>query len=97
MGARIWRTKPSTPSIWTRARSWRSRYKAPCRANKAELAINLDAGVIIAVTLHGANRGDTTTLDQTLCEAGMAVAEQVGREAELRPNEAPKVKVARSE
>src|SRR5260370_1256794 len=37
---------------------------------------------------------DATTLDETLCEAGMAVAEQVGREAELRPDEAPKVNVA---
>src|SRR6266498_1977872 len=36
---------------------------------------------------------DTTTLDETLCEAGMAVAEQVGREAELRPNDKPKVNV----
>src|SRR3989442_1759643 len=37
---------------------------------------------------------DTTTLDETLGTAGMAVAEQVGREAELRPDEAPKVNVA---
>jgi transposase len=49
---------------------------------------------VVAVTLQGADLGDTTTLDETLCEAGMAVAEQVGREAELRPNEAPKVNVA---
>ena len=42
---------------------------------------------MLAVTLQGADRGDTATLDETLCEAGMAVAEQVGREAELRPNE----------
>jgi transposase len=34
---------------------------------------------------------DTTTLDGTLSEAGMAVAELVGREAELRPEEEPKV------
>jgi hypothetical protein len=46
-----------------------------------------------AVTLQGADEGDTTTLDQTLCEAGMAVAEQVGREAELRPGDEPKVNV----
>jgi transposase len=49
---------------------------------------------VVAVTLQGADQGDTTTLDATLCEAGMAVAEQVGREAELRPSEAPKVNVA---
>src|SRR5450759_522778 len=69
MGARIWRTRPSTRWIWTRARWWRSRCK-------------------------GADQGDTTTLDETLCAAGMAVAEQIGREAELRPHEAPQVNVA---
>ena len=49
---------------------------------------------MVAVTLQGADQGDTTTLEETLCEAGMAVAEQVEREAELRPDEAPKVNVA---
>src|SRR5207248_1548400 len=49
---------------------------------------------IDATTLQGADKGDTTTLDETLCKAGMAVAEQVGREAELRPNDKPKVNVA---
>ena len=63
-------------------------------AHKAEHAVDLDTGAVVAVTLHGADRGDTATLDETLCEAGMAVAEQVGREAELRPHEAPKVNVA---
>jgi hypothetical protein len=37
------------------------------------------------------DKGDTTTLDETLSEAGMAVAELVGREAELRPDDKPKV------
>ena len=50
-------------------------------AHKAEHAVDLDTGAVLAVTLQGADRGDTTTLDETLCEAGMAVAEQVGREA----------------
>jgi len=36
---------------------------------------------------------DTTTLQETLCEAGMTVEELVGREAELRPNDEPKVNV----
>src|SRR6202049_2687024 len=63
-------------------------------AHKAEHAVDLDTGAALAVTLQGADRGDTATLDETLCEAGMAVAEQVGREAELRPQEAPEVKVA---
>jgi len=63
-------------------------------AHKAEHAVDLDTGAVLAVTLQGADKGDTTTLDETLCEAGMAVAEQVGREAKLRPDEAPTVNVA---
>src|SRR5437762_12506227 len=64
------------------------------RAHKAEHAVDLDTGAVLAVTLQGADKGDTTTLDATLSEAGMAVAEQVGREAELRPQQAPQVNVA---
>jgi transposase len=60
-------------------------------AHKAEHAVDLDTGAVVAVTLQGADQGDTTTLDETLGEAGMAVAEQVEREAELRPKQAPKV------
>jgi transposase len=60
-------------------------------AHKAEHAVDLDTGAVLAVTLQGADQGDTSTLDRTLSEAGLAVAEQVGREAELRPEEAPKV------
>jgi hypothetical protein len=36
---------------------------------------------VVAVTLQGADLGDTVTLDATLSEAGMAVAELVKREA----------------
>jgi transposase len=60
-------------------------------AHKAEHAVDLDTGAVVAVTLQGADQGDTTTLDATLSEAGMAVAEQIGREAELRPEDPPKV------
>ena len=63
-------------------------------AHKAEHAVDLDTGAVVAVTLQGADQGDTTTLDQTLCEAGLAVAEQIGREAELRPGDKPKVNVS---
>jgi len=62
-------------------------------AHKAEHAVDLDSGAVVAVTLQGADQGDTTTLDETLSEAGIAVAEQMGREAELRPDEKPKVNV----
>ncbi len=63
-------------------------------AHKAEHAVDLDTGAVVAVTLQSADKGDTTTLDETLCEAGMAVAEQIGREAELRPNQAAQVNLA---
>jgi transposase len=62
-------------------------------AHKAEHAVDLDTGAVVAVTLQGADKGDTTTLDETLCEAGMTVAELAGREVELRPNDEPKVNV----
>ncbi|HXY51094.1 MAG TPA: transposase [Terriglobales bacterium] len=62
-------------------------------AHKAEHAVDLDSGAVVAVTLQPADQGDTTTVDETLSEAGLAVAEQIGREAELRPDEKPKVNV----
>ena len=62
-------------------------------AHKAEHAVDLDSGAVVALTLQGADQGDTTTLDGTLSEAGTAVAEQMEREVELRPGEAPKVNV----
>jgi transposase len=63
-------------------------------AHKAEHAVDLDTGAVVAVTLQGADLGDTVTLDATLSEAGMAVAELVKREAaEQRPEDKPKVNV----
>src|SRR6266566_2900085 len=41
-------------------------------AHKAEHAVDLDTGAVLAVTLQGADRGDTATLDETLCVAGIA-------------------------
>lgn len=62
-------------------------------AHKAEHAVDLDTGAVVAVTLQGADHGDTTTLDRTLSEAGIAVAEQIGCEAEARPLDKPKLNV----
>jgi hypothetical protein len=63
-------------------------------AHKAEHAVDLDTGAVVAVTLLAADLGDTVTLDATLSEAGMAVAELVKREAaEQRPEDTPKVNV----
>jgi transposase len=62
-------------------------------AHKAEHAVDLDTGAVVAVTLQEADKGDTTTLDLTLSEAGVAVAELAVREAKQRPDEKPKVNV----
>ena len=62
-------------------------------AHKAEHAVDLDTGAVVAVTVQAADQGDTTTLDETLCEAGMAVAELVRREAEFQPDDKPRVNV----
>jgi transposase len=60
-------------------------------AHKAEHAVDLDSGAVVAVTLQGADKGDTTTLDETLDEAGLTVAKLAVRDVELHPNDEPKV------
>lgn len=44
-------------------------------AHKAEHAVDLETGAIVAVTLQSANLGDTTTLQETLCETETNLAE----------------------
>src|ERR1700681_2882397 len=39
-------------------------------AHKAEHAVDMDTGAIVAVTLHGADEGDTATIQETVAEAG---------------------------
>jgi transposase len=60
-------------------------------AHKAEHAVDLSSGALLAVTLQGADQGDTTTIHQTLAEAGEAVAELIEHEATTAPDEEPKV------
>jgi transposase len=45
-------------------------------AHKAEQAVDMTTGAIVAVTLQGADQGDTTTIEKTLEEAGRQI-EQV--------------------
>jgi transposase len=45
------------------------------RAHKAEHAVDLETGAIVAVTLQGADQGDTTTMMETVAEAGEWIAE----------------------
>ena len=58
-------------------------------AHKAEHAVELSSGALLAVTLQGADQGDTTTIHQTLPEAGEAVAELIEHEARQAPAETP--------
>jgi len=54
-------------------------------AHKAEHAVDLETGAIVAVTLEGADQGDTTTIEQTLIEAAErleAAAAEAEREGE---------------
>jgi transposase len=60
-------------------------------AHKAEHAVDLSSGALLAVTLQGADQGDTTTIHQTLAEAGEAVAELIEHEAVTAPAEEPQV------
>ncbi|MFP5228275.1 MAG: transposase, partial [Acidobacteriota bacterium] len=60
-------------------------------AHKAEHAVDLDTGAVVAVTLQGADKGDTATLDATLCEAGESVAGLAEREARRHPEAPAKV------
>ena len=62
-------------------------------AHKAEHAVDMDSGAVVVVTLQAADLGDTTIVQATLAEAGMAVAELVGREAEFHPEAEPQVNV----
>ena len=60
-------------------------------AHKAEHAVDMETGVVVAVTLQEAHLGDTTTMKETLAEAGETVAQLIEREVETSPAAAPKV------
>jgi transposase len=46
-------------------------------AYKAEQAVDLDTGAIVAITTHGGAIGDTASIETTLPEAGLAIANQI--------------------
>jgi transposase len=60
-------------------------------AHKAEHAVDMETGAVVAVTLQAADQGDTTTIHETLAEAGEAVADLIVREAEQAPEAKPQV------
>jgi hypothetical protein len=51
----------------------------------------MDTGAVVAVTLQEAHLGDTTTVKETLAEAGTTVTELIEREAAAQPLEKPQV------
>src|SRR6202161_531666 len=57
-------------------------------AHKAEHAVDLGTGAVLAVTLEEADQGDTATVMETLIPAGENVAELIGTEA---PDQKPQV------
>ena len=59
-------------------------------AYKAEHAVDLRSGALLAVTVQGADQGDTTTIHRTLADAGEAVAEMIAHDAAAHPTDKPK-------
>lgn len=57
-------------------------------AHKAEHAVDLKTGAVLAVTLQEADQGDTATVIETLTQAGENGAELIGTE---EPNQKPKM------
>ena len=62
-------------------------------AHKAEHAVDMETGAVIAVTLQAADQGDTTTVHETVAEAGEADATLIEREAETGLEANPQVSV----
>ncbi len=63
-------------------------------AHKAEHAVDLDSGALIAVTIQGADEGDTTTMAETLAEAEAQLDAVIERAPEDVDPEAPAEVVA---
>ena len=51
-------------------------------AYKAEHAVDLETGAVVALTVQPADRGDTASMPTTLAEAGCAVTEMAGQAAQ---------------
>jgi len=56
-------------------------------AHKAEHAVDFQSGAVLAVTLQGADQGDTATVRETLAQAGENVADLIATE---EPSSKPK-------
>ena len=56
-------------------------------AHKAEHAVDMDSGAVIAVTVQAADQGDTATIKETLAETAENLAHLIEREAESADQE----------
>ena len=54
-------------------------------SNKSEHAVDMDSGAVLAVTVQGANLGDTTTIDETLSETLLNL-EEVKEDPQAKSN-----------
>jgi len=63
-------------------------------AHKAEHAVDLDSGALIAVTIQGADEGDTATIAETLSEAEAQLDAAIETDPESVDEEAPAEVVA---
>src|SRR5204862_1834479 len=53
-------------------------------AHKVEQAVDFSSGAVVAVTLQPADRGDTASVRETVCEAGEQIATVAGERSEER-------------
>ncbi len=76
-------------------KEWKNPYDPDARIAKMKDGsthmASLSSGALLAATLQGADEGGTTTIHETLSEAGDAVAEMIEHEAVTAPSEEPKV------
>jgi transposase len=94
--ARVERTRKNK----ARNKDWVNRHEPDARiakwkeesthlAHKVKHAVDMKTGTALAVTLHGADRSDTATVQETLLQAGEHVAELLVTKAEKAPEEKP--------
>src|SRR5436190_2340329 len=60
-------------------------------AHKAEHAVDMESGAVIAVTVQAADQGDTTTINETLAETAENLAHLVERETEKSAQQEPQI------
>ena len=60
-------------------------------AYKAEHAVDMETGAVIAVTVQAGHEGDTTTIRGTLAETAENLAELIEQEADNAPEQEPQV------